>query len=115
MYANTNHDVAVDVARIEAEAHALRAATIARFGVGLRGFFSRLAASFTEARRMDAQYRELSQLSDRELADIGITRFDIPAVVAGTFTREDDAAPAPVAKPAPAAEQDNEEELRIAA
>ncbi|WP_291846618.1 DUF1127 domain-containing protein [Bradyrhizobium sp.] len=30
---------------------------------------------------------ELSQLSDRELADIGIDRSDIPSVAAGTYSR----------------------------
>ena len=29
---------------------------------------------------------ELSQLSDRELADIGLDRSDIPRVAAGTYT-----------------------------
>lgn len=42
----------------------------------------RMIQSFREYQRNVA---ELSQLSDRELADIGIDRSDIPSVAAGTF------------------------------
>ena len=42
----------------------------------------RLIQAFREYRRNVA---ELSQLSDRELADIGIDRVDIPRVAAGTY------------------------------
>lgn len=38
----------------------------------------------------DAVYRELAALDARELKDIGITRVDIPAIVAGTFRRGGD-------------------------
>jgi uncharacterized protein YjiS (DUF1127 family) len=45
--------------------------------------------SFIRAIRAFGDYRrnvgELSQLSDRELADIGLDRTDIPRVAAGTY------------------------------
>jgi uncharacterized protein YjiS (DUF1127 family) len=41
-----------------------------------------------EARRMHRLYEELASMTSRELKDIGISRSDIPAVVAGTFRRE---------------------------
>lgn len=47
--------------------------------------------ALTEARAAEFAYRELSRLSDRELADMGLTRTDIPAVVARNFTRGDEA------------------------
>ena len=37
--------------------------------------------------------RELHVLSDRLLADIGLTRMDIPAVVNGTYVRQPESAP----------------------
>lgn len=55
---------------------------------GLRG----IARSFSEAQAARRTYEELSRLSDRELADMGLTRSNIPAVVAGNFHREADAA-----------------------
>jgi uncharacterized protein YjiS (DUF1127 family) len=53
---------------------------------GLRG----VARSFSEAQAAKRTYEQLSRLSDRELADMGLTREDIPAVVVGTFRREPD-------------------------
>ena len=44
--------------------------------------FIRLIQSFREYQRNVA---ELSQLSDRELADIGLDRSDIPRVAAGNY------------------------------
>jgi uncharacterized protein (DUF2249 family)/uncharacterized protein YjiS (DUF1127 family) len=41
-----------------------------------------------EVRRMRRSYEELAAMSNLELQDIGISRGDIPAVVAGTFRRE---------------------------
>ena len=52
---------------------------------------NRLTFLFYTARKDPAQAeyrraaRELSALSDRSLADIGIARSDIPTVAAGTF------------------------------
>jgi uncharacterized protein YjiS (DUF1127 family) len=42
----------------------------------------RMIHSFRDYQR---NVNELSQLSDRELADIGLDRTDIPRVAAGTF------------------------------
>jgi uncharacterized protein YjiS (DUF1127 family) len=44
----------------------------------------RALRSFREYRR---NIDELDNLSDRDLADIGIQRSDIPAVAAGTYNR----------------------------
>ena len=76
---------------------------------GLRGIFARIAASF-ERRRAIA---ELRALTDRELADIGLHRSDIPYV----FTRQ--AVPvaerAPVRASAPRAANDTAMNGRLAA
>jgi len=42
--------------------------------------FSSIFRRFQDWKRYGAAMQELSQLSDRELADIGITRADIPRV-----------------------------------
>lgn len=47
--------------------------------------FERLRAMFTERRAARSAYRELSELNDRELADLGIARSDIRSVVRGKF------------------------------
>jgi len=44
---------------------------------------SSIARLFNAWKRYDAVRRELSHLSDRELADIGITRSDIERVASG--------------------------------
>ncbi len=96
----------------ELRAHAIAAmfASIGRTAVSVaKGTFSGLALlveAFGEARRAQAIHAQLSRLSDRELADIGLTRSNIPAVVAGTFRRDGDqtaepAAPARVPGPQP--------------
>ena len=55
------------------------------------GFFSRLAAAITSRWQERAEYdrtlNELRNLSDRELDDIGISRFDIQAVARGAVKR----------------------------
>lgn len=60
--------------------------------------------AFAEARRAQHLYEQLSQMSAHELADIGLTRGDIPAVVAGVFRRDGDVAPAEAVTTAPAGE-----------
>jgi uncharacterized protein YjiS (DUF1127 family) len=51
---------------------------------GLRG----VARSFSEAQAARRTYEQLSRLSDHDLADMGLTREDIPAVAVGTFRGE---------------------------
>jgi uncharacterized protein YjiS (DUF1127 family) len=52
------------------------------------GDFKRQIHEIREQRRYRNRIRnELLAYSDRELADIGLTRADIPAVVGGTFRR----------------------------
>ncbi len=52
-----------------------------RNGTGIRAFLRSTLATMADARRRDRAYRktyrELDQMSDRDLADIGITRFMI--------------------------------------
>jgi uncharacterized protein YjiS (DUF1127 family) len=43
-------------------------------------FLSQLVGVFRQWRRYNQSLRELNRLGDRELADIGITRGDIPRV-----------------------------------
>jgi uncharacterized protein YjiS (DUF1127 family) len=38
-------------------------------------------------RRREQIWRELHSYSDRDLFDLGISRADIPAIVAGTYSR----------------------------
>lgn len=47
--------------------------------------FDRLRAGFAERRTRRVAYRELSELNDRELSDLGIARADIRNVVRGKF------------------------------
>lgn len=81
----------LDTARIEAQARILRAEETARlaraFGRSIVSGFRTLAASIAEARQMQRVYGELTGLSDKELRDIGLSRSDIPAAVAGTLRR----------------------------
>jgi uncharacterized protein YjiS (DUF1127 family) len=49
-------------------------------GRGLQGLSEGIAEGF----RMSRLYEQLADMSDRELAEIGISRAGIPAVVAGT-------------------------------
>jgi len=50
-------------------------------------FLSRLIHAFRAWRRYDASVRELSRLDDRELADIGLSRSDIPAIARASARR----------------------------
>ncbi|MGC9269332.1 DUF1127 domain-containing protein [Acidiphilium sp.] len=47
--------------------------------------FERVREMFRQQRAARAAYRELSELSDRELADLGISRSDIRDVARGKF------------------------------
>ena len=46
-----------------------------------------VVAWFTERHRRNAVLRELHQYTGRDLADLGITRGDLPAIAAGTYRR----------------------------
>lgn len=88
---NTTTSQPLDTNRIEAQARMLRAEETARlaraFGHFVVSSFRSLSASFAEARQMQRVYSELTAFSDKELRDIGLSRSDIPAAVAGTLRR----------------------------
>ncbi len=54
----------------------------------LRDLLARLAAWWDERRRIARTIDELEQLSDAELADIGISRADIARVARGSVRRD---------------------------
>jgi uncharacterized protein YjiS (DUF1127 family) len=47
----------------------------------------RVQAALAESRQRRRIARELSTYTDAELGELGFSRFDIPAVAAGTFRR----------------------------
>ncbi|HUA77552.1 MAG TPA: DUF1127 domain-containing protein [Acetobacteraceae bacterium] len=47
----------------------------------------RIARWFAERRRRNELARELVQLSDRDLSDLGIGRADFSAIIRGTYQR----------------------------
>jgi len=47
----------------------------------LSGLFKALAERYEDWRRRELAYRELSALDDRSLADIGISRSEIPYIL----------------------------------
>lgn len=98
------------------------AAGVLRLGRALMNLPRAVGAAVANARRRHAVHQVLSGMTDRELRDIGLTRFDIPAVAAGVWTRETepetakvtaiaDAIPTRTPSPAPA----RQTELRKAA
>lgn len=52
---------------------------------GIRHLLSHVAETFSAWRRRQAVLQEMAMLSDRELADIGLTRADLPRVFDPTF------------------------------
>lgn len=62
-----------------------------RNGTGFRAFIRSTLAAVAKGRKRDRAYRktyrELDQMSDRDLADIGITRFMIADVAAEAAAR----------------------------
>ena len=54
----------------------------------LAALFSKLTRSVSQAIQYRRTYAELAQLDDRTLADVGITRGDIPAIASGIYARE---------------------------
>jgi uncharacterized protein YjiS (DUF1127 family) len=83
------------------QAHAVRdgALFLARSVVsGVRWLASTAASwllAFVEALAAKRAYEELSRLSDHHLADMGLTRDDIPAVAWGRLRRDEDTSDAP--------------------
>jgi len=55
--------------------------------------FKALAERYEDWRRREQAYRELSALDDRSLADIGISRSEIPYVLAHRYERQVPAVP----------------------
>jgi hypothetical protein len=61
-------------------AHA-RLRAVSDVAEGAIAFIREIGDAFMKARACDIAYRELSTLGDRELADLGIERCQIPEVV----------------------------------
>ena len=53
----------------------------------LKTLWGRIADPITRAIAYRRTFAELAMLDDRTLADLGISRSDIPAIAAGTFVR----------------------------
>ncbi|HEY8611286.1 MAG TPA: DUF1127 domain-containing protein [Roseomonas sp.] len=83
----------------------LRQANEARNAVVASGL-KRLVAGFAEWVQRRRAEAELHALTDRELADIGLTRGDIPFVLRGKFKAAEAPAPRIVTVPVPAAAND---------
>ena len=80
----------IDMQRMVAEAHYLRAKELARLGrlarAAVVGFFrASLLAPVVRWYRRRKFYQELIGLDDRTLADIGILRCDIPRMVRNSY------------------------------
>ncbi|HET6629793.1 MAG TPA: DUF1127 domain-containing protein [Woeseiaceae bacterium] len=60
------------------------ARAVARATKAVGGSIKSFSGGIVEGFRMSRLYEQLVDMSDRELAQIGISRADIPAVVAGT-------------------------------
>jgi uncharacterized protein YjiS (DUF1127 family) len=54
---------------------------------GVQSLTLRVQAALAESRERRRIARELSTYTDAELGELGFSRFDIPAVAAGTFRR----------------------------
>jgi uncharacterized protein YjiS (DUF1127 family) len=91
MTSKTTH-TAIDMRKVEMEAARLRAEAIADTIVAAGRLVARawraVSARIAAAREAARVSRELGALSDRELADIGIMRADIPAIAAGIYQRK---------------------------
>lgn len=57
----------------------------ARISASIGRALKALGARITEARRAQRAFEELNAMSDHDLEDIGISRADIPAIIAGTY------------------------------
>jgi uncharacterized protein YjiS (DUF1127 family) len=62
--------------------------TVGRFlADGAQSLSLRVQAAMSASRERRRIARELSTYSDEELSEFGLSRYDIPAVAAGTFRR----------------------------
>ncbi len=116
---NKNNERTLPVGELNAlqiEAQQLRAEamvdTVFAIGNGIRNLYrsvarlgKRTAASLERKRTVDRIFGELSRMTDRDLADIGLSRGDIYSVSRGDFRRD----PAPVVALRPAAKVQVEE------
>lgn len=110
------------ISNLQAEAQHMRAEAMANAAVAIGRGIARLFAplfrvgkwtadSLARQNEVERIYRELSRMTDRDLADIGVSRADIPAIAEGTYRR---AAPVVPLRPAAKAEI-GEADLRKAA
>ncbi len=76
-------DIGVQRFEIDAIADSVASRQAPSVGVALGNLFAVLVKSLAAWSERRTAYRELSALDNRMLSDIGITRADIPAVVAG--------------------------------
>ena len=94
-------DLLTEARNIEFEAHRLRAEAVVDTFAGFGHIIAGLAAPLVRAvrgisdalarrREADRIYWELSHMSNRDLADIGVSRSDIRAIAEGTFSRPED-------------------------
>ena len=85
-YAESRAYDSIEVQRLMAEAAYMRSKTLAELsGRAIRwagGIVKTMATSVSEGFRLRNTYRELMSLDDHLLADIGISRDEIPQVVA---------------------------------
>ena len=79
----------VDQIEITTAARRMQAQELAKLlravGRGIKAVFSVLASPYQVWREYQDTYSELASLDDRMLADIGISRSDIPRVAAGLW------------------------------
>jgi uncharacterized protein YjiS (DUF1127 family) len=59
-----------------------------KFITAIRRALKTLADLFSQAHQMQRTFETISAMNDRELEDMGITRSDIPAVMARTYRRQ---------------------------
>lgn len=88
LFAETVAPRASEIEEIIARARKARSEVFARHVRTAGRFVAELFRPLAEAVARDRAYRELMALDDRVLADMGITRDQIPSVVAGHLVRD---------------------------